>query len=232
MRPLKGWYWKRKRLRFAVKALLSRTFRTSITHREGLKKLNLGVGDRPLAGWVNYDLKEGPGIDVVGDVRDLSDFDADSFDVVRASHLLEHFYVNEVPALLREWIRVLRPGGFLLICVPDFCGLARDYLDNPAILQPDGWNVPLNPDHLPADYAYLSYIYGWHYENNEMAHMKHHMVFDYQSLVALLTVQGTFTDVREFDYRREEPHLLGVRDASANLWSLNVVATKRTGRNG
>ncbi len=227
MNLTKGLYWKRKRLRLGLGALLSERRRRSITRGAGLKKLNLGAGERPLPGWTNLDLEARPGIDVVGNARDLGALGTAAFDVVRASHLIEHFFLNEAPAVLREWTRVLRPGGTLLVCVPDFRGIVRDYLDNPSILQPGGLELPFRQESLPDKYLYLANIYGWYFEDGSRPPMRHRMVYDFRSLERLLLRQGDLTEVREFDYRREEPHLLGREDASTNLWSLNVAAVKR-----
>jgi SAM-dependent methyltransferase len=54
-----------------------------------------------------------------GDLSDLSD---DSYDAVLSSHVLEHF-ANPIGAL-REWLRVLRPGGSFLIVLPHKEGCA------------------------------------------------------------------------------------------------------------
>ena len=71
----------------------------------------------------------------------------------------------------------------------------------------------------------LAHIFGWNYEHSGEPHMKHHMVFDLPSLVALLERNAPLENVREFDYRKEEPFRLGIEDASTNLWSLNIAAT-------
>jgi SAM-dependent methyltransferase len=76
-------------------------------------RLNVGSGDIQIPGYTNVDIKSGI------DARKLPYADG-SVDEVYASHLLEHFdYNGEVPAVLREWVRVLRPGGLLRISVPD-----------------------------------------------------------------------------------------------------------------
>ena len=49
-----------------------------------------------------------------GDVRDLPYAD-DSFDVVMAAHVLEH--LADPTEALAEMVRVLRPGGLLLVCL-------------------------------------------------------------------------------------------------------------------
>lgn len=49
-------------------------------------------------------------------------------DECRASHVLEHFPSRQVPDVLKDWVRVLKPGGTLRIAVPNFQKIAEDYL--------------------------------------------------------------------------------------------------------
>lgn len=51
-----------------------------------------------------------------------------SVDGIVASHVLEHFSFREVPDVLKEWARVLKPGGMLKIAVPDFGKIAENYV--------------------------------------------------------------------------------------------------------
>lgn len=48
--------------------------------------------------------------------------------VVRASHVLEHFSHRKIADVLNEWVRVLAPGGELKIAVPDFALVAQNYI--------------------------------------------------------------------------------------------------------
>ena len=50
------------------------------------------------------------------------------FDVVHSRHVLEHFGRAEVPAVLREWLRVLRVGGELRLSVPNVAHAAERLL--------------------------------------------------------------------------------------------------------
>lgn len=52
-----------------------------------------------------------------------------SVDEIRASHVLEHFSHREVPLVLADWVRALKPGGLLRIAVPNFELIAQRYLD-------------------------------------------------------------------------------------------------------
>lgn len=69
----------------------------------------------------------------------------ESIEIVRASHILEHFPFKDVydgpkliePCLervLREWVRVLKPGGTLFLAVPDFEWIIRNGNDPKAPL--------------------------------------------------------------------------------------------------
>src|SRR5262245_49667380 len=89
--------------------------------REIKIKLNLGSGELPLDGYHNLDHKYGL------EAYPLKDYADNSVEEVRASHILEHFPHAEIPAVIKEWVRVLKPGGRLKIAVPDFDMLARAY---------------------------------------------------------------------------------------------------------
>jgi predicted SAM-dependent methyltransferase len=55
--------------------------------------------------------------DVAADLRILP-FPDNYADEARAIHVIEHFYVWEVPAILAEWVRVLKPGGSIALECP------------------------------------------------------------------------------------------------------------------
>jgi SAM-dependent methyltransferase len=58
---------------------------------------------------------------IVGNILDLGDIGP--FDGIFCSHTLEHIYPHEVSVALREFRRVLSPGGHALIFVPDLEGV-------------------------------------------------------------------------------------------------------------
>jgi len=74
-------------------------------------KLNLGSGNKNLKGYENIDL-------INGQSAYPLQYETESVDEIRASHILEHFGRNEVKAVLKNWIDKLRPGGILKIAVP------------------------------------------------------------------------------------------------------------------
>lgn len=67
---------------------------------------------------VRFDHRSDIRVNVVGDARALP-FKDGAFEVVYASHVLEHFHSRESMPILQEWIRVLRSGGELQLFVPN-----------------------------------------------------------------------------------------------------------------
>lgn len=94
--------------------------------------------------------------------------DSIATDIV-ASHILEHFSVRDVPAVLREWVRVLKPGGTLAVSVPDFDWICKHYIAG-------------NPDEEPL----FSYLLGGQKDHNDY----HKSVFNFQILERLMMNAG------------------------------------------
>jgi len=85
----------------------------------GVRRLNWGCGEYPEPGWLNSDIKDVPGIDIVADVRTGLPLASDSIDYITSIHALPELpYPDLVPALT-ELRRVLKPGGVLRLALPD-----------------------------------------------------------------------------------------------------------------
>jgi predicted SAM-dependent methyltransferase len=95
---------------------------------DGLLRLHVGCGMVDAAGYVNIDLLDAPHVHIQRPIDDLSVFAEGCADLVYASHCLEHFGYRHSRTVLAEWSRVLRPGGWLRLAVPDFGVLARAYV--------------------------------------------------------------------------------------------------------
>ena len=69
-----------------------------------------------------------------GDAQYLAGVDNSSFDFIYSSHCLEH--LTDPSEAIKNWLRVLRPGGYLIVTVPD-----EDMYENGI------WPSPHNVDH-------------------------------------------------------------------------------------
>jgi hypothetical protein len=97
-------------------------------------KLNLGCGDKILPGYVNVDVaasRSGKSPDIICDLHDLKPFESDSAEEILAVHVVEHFWRWEVIDILKEWARVLRPGGRMVLECPNLISACEEFLKNP-----------------------------------------------------------------------------------------------------
>ncbi|MBO9999591.1 MAG: methyltransferase domain-containing protein [Cyanobacteria bacterium SID2] len=171
-------------------------------------KLHIG-GKKAHPDWKIFDIEPRPEVDFVGNAADLSQFEDNSIDAIYASHVLEHFYHslnNELIDTLTEWHRVLKPGGKLLISVPD--------------LQTVCW-LYLNPNLLPFERLHLMRVmFGG--QTNEFD--VHKVGFDFDILALYLEEVGFFEYERVMEFNLfDDCSSLRLLDT---LISLNVIATK------
>lgn len=80
---------------------------------DGLIRLNIGAGDTVIPGFTAIDRKFGT------EAYPLPQYADNSVEEIRCVHMLEHLSFGEAHKALKEWNRVLRPGGRLRISVPD-----------------------------------------------------------------------------------------------------------------
>lgn len=83
-------------------------------------RLELGSGDNPTEGYTHLDIR--PPADIVDDASTLESIEYGSCDEIRAMHLLEHFGHRDTHHILRLWCLKLKPGGRILIDVPNVEG--------------------------------------------------------------------------------------------------------------
>ena len=97
---------------------------------------------------LRLDIDQNVNPDIVGTMMDMLAVADASVDAVFSSHNIEHLYPHEVPLVLKEFLRVLRPDGFTVITCPDLqavCALvAEDKLTETAYTSPAGPIAPLD----------------------------------------------------------------------------------------
>lgn len=94
-----------------------------IPHCEGTRLFIGGAGGLVPPGFLNVDLTEIEGVDVVADIQKLP-FATGSLAAIDCDAVLEH--VPDANAAVAELYRVLKPGGYLHVVVP-FCQAFHAY---------------------------------------------------------------------------------------------------------
>ena len=181
-------------------------------------KLHLGCGKRNFPGFINVDLADYPHIHHRRSVDDLSQFEDASVDLIYASHVLEYFPLAQVPKVLAEWKRVLKPGGKLKLAVPDFENLAKAYFASGEVLSVQG---PL--------YGFFEIV-----SEGQNLTLHHQVAYDFKLLKKVLEENG-FGGVQKYDWKdfltdEQEDHSMAYLPSKdyegGRLVSLNVEAVK------
>lgn len=99
-------------------------------------KLNFGSARDRIKEFTNVDAMDWIGnTDVIHDMNEFPyPFDSNTIEEVRSVENLEHISFKKTQLVLREFCRILKPGGKLHIQVPD-CGKAMEYYVNKQICE-------------------------------------------------------------------------------------------------
>jgi predicted SAM-dependent methyltransferase len=93
-----------------------------------IKRLHWGCGSWRPSGWINSDLKEGPGIDISCDIKEGLPLDTGSIDYAVSIHALPEVPYPDLVPVLQELRRVLKPDGVLRLSLPDLDRTIQAYL--------------------------------------------------------------------------------------------------------
>jgi SAM-dependent methyltransferase len=111
----------------------------SEAHAVPVARLNWGCGEHGEPGWINSDLKTGPGVDISCDIREGLPLPDQSLDYIVSVHALPMISYPDLIPVLRELKRMLRPEGTLRLALPDLNRGIDAYLhgDRSYFLVPD-----------------------------------------------------------------------------------------------
>jgi len=126
--------------------------------------------------------------DVIASITNLEMFEDGTFDALFSHHNLEHLYPHEATVALKEFSRVLKPDGLLVVATPDLQGVAEliaaDNISEPAYISPAG---PIHA--LDIVYGYRPSLAGGN------LYMAHRNGFTIKSIMADIMKAG-FAQVR------------------------------------
>ena len=93
------------------------------------RRLEIGPGSKRIAGFETLNVVWDWHVDYVVDASGKLPFPEPTFDLIYASHVLEHIPWYQVQDVLKEWVRLLKPGGQIEVWVPDGYKIAKAILD-------------------------------------------------------------------------------------------------------
>lgn len=96
---------------------------------KGGRRLEIGPGVERIPGFETINVVWSPHTDYVANASKRMPFPDGTFDLIYASHVLEHTPWYQLAATLEEWVRVLRPGAMIEIWVPNGLRIAQAFVD-------------------------------------------------------------------------------------------------------
>lgn len=165
--------------------------------------LNLCSGQRPFAApFINIDINPKWTPDIVADAASLPMFADASVDLIVIHHGLEHSGCGEAAPMIRECRRILKPGGSLIITVPDMHALCNAWMIGKLSTQ-----------------LFMTNVYGAYMDSESD---RHRWGYDWLSLYKFLReVTIAWRCIKKFDFRE-----IPSADIAQDFWILGVEAIK------
>lgn len=110
--------------------------------------------------------------DMVGSMVDMHFIPDATFDAVYTSHTLEHLYAHDVRRCITNFCRILKPGGILMVVVPDL-----EFVQPTEEILYDSESGPISG---------LDMYYGHHAMVEENPYMAHHCGFTSDTMRTVL----------------------------------------------
>ncbi len=201
--------------------LLSPGYRARVRrlrNRRGLS-VNVGSGGKGLDSWVNIELYRMRDTTLCLDVRRRLPLADGSVRRLIAEHVVEHIdFRTDVPAVFRDWHRVLEPGGVVRVVVPD----GRRFLEAYVLADNARWrDLGWDTENLPGDICTPMHVI------NHIFHQsgEHLFAYDFETLKWALQQAG-FSTVEQTSFRVSRDPELVIDQENHAPYSLYVEAVK------
>lgn len=121
-----------------------------------VRRLEIGPGPQRIPGFETLNIRAGLQVDYVADAARCLPFPDESFDLIYASHVIEHVPWYELQGIVCEWVRVLKPKGSLELWTPNGLEIAKSFVaaetGSASNIALDGW-YKFNPEQDPCVWA-------------------------------------------------------------------------------
>jgi len=103
---------------------------------------------------IRFDIDEKVNPDIVGTLLDMSAVATGSVDAIYSSHNIEHVFPHEVPIVLKEFYRVLKDDGMVVLSCPDLQSVCEAVINDKLL-------DPLYETSAGNKIAPIDILYGW-----------------------------------------------------------------------
>ena len=95
---------------------------------------------------IRFDIDKSVNPDIEGTITDMKRVETASVDAIYSSHNIEHVYPHEVPIVLKEFYRVLKNDGMVILVCPDLQTVCEAVV-NDKLLEPlyESDGLPISP---------------------------------------------------------------------------------------
>lgn len=186
-----------------------------INHKriKGLTLLNVGCGPYPHKSFINLDYSWTPDIDICWDItRKPYPIESSSLEGIYTEHCLEHIGFDDFEKNMKEFLRMLKPGGTIRIIMPD----GEIYMD---IYQRRKQGEKIQ---LPYEEGYLTPMARI---NGIFRNHGHRFIYDFETVKKILEQAG-FKDIKKETYLHGRDKRLLIDTDWRAIESLYVEATK------
>ena len=175
--------------------------------------LNVGCGPFPLSEFINLDYIWHPKIDICWDITKKSyPLESQTLEGIYTEHCLEHIAFQESLINLKEFYRLLKPGGIVRVVVPDgelYCDIYQKRKMGQKVEFPYGKNE---------ETAMISI-------NRIFRSHGHQFIYDFETFALLLKKAG-FGEIKRVAYRQGADKRLLIDRPEREIESLYIEAKK------
>jgi predicted SAM-dependent methyltransferase len=182
--------------------------------------VNVGSGGHGIKGWINIDLRNHHKDNYFAiDIRNKLPFKDSSVSRIYAEHVIEHLdFKGDIPKVLADFQRILRPDGILRIAVPDAGRFLSAYVYNQKGLWENlGWPCDQLPEDICTPMHIINHIF---HQNGE-----HLFGYDFNTLKFALE-KANFREIVIQSFRVSLDPLLRIDQEVHRRHSLYVDARK------
>jgi predicted SAM-dependent methyltransferase len=178
-------------------------------------KLHLGCGSHLLPGWVNIGLTK-PAKAAKGliwrkhNLLEPLPYANKSVDYIFTEHVLEHFTFKQATKLLKDWHRVLKPGGVLRIAVPGLESAIENYQS--------GFGKEFNNKVHAAKTSIAKVATNAYFLNSLFYRHNHKFIYDEETLALQMKKAGFGQITRTDVHQSSHSNLIGLE---RRVWKVN-----------